>query len=66
MLDPYYIVNLVQLDQGKSTYYAQFKVPERLGIYKFMINHFRYGYTYVNEELEVSIIPYQHDEFPRF
>ncbi len=31
-----------------------------------MITHWRYGYTFINEAIEVSIIPFRHDEFPRF
>jgi len=31
-----------------------------------MIGYWRYGYTFLNEELEVSIIPFRHNEFARY
>jgi len=65
MLDPYYTVPLSQ--QGETPVYAvDFHVPDRLGIFKFQVAYSRYGYTYINEETKVSVIQYQHDEFPRF
>jgi hypothetical protein len=56
MLDPYYIINLERKNQTSAVYSAQYKVPDRLGVYKFMITYWRYGYTYLEDQLEVSII----------
>lgn len=66
MLDPLYIKTLDHKDKTTSTYSTKYKVPDRLGVYKFQITYWRYGYTFLNEETEVSIIPFRHDEFPRF
>ena len=51
MLDPYYIVNLQQAkDFNKSgTYETKFAVPDRIGVFKFMIDHWRYGYSFIND-----------------
>ncbi len=66
MLDPLYIITLSHQNQSSAVYSAQYKVPDRLGVYKFMITYWRYGYTYLEDQLEVSIIQFRHDEFPRF
>jgi oligosaccharyltransferase complex subunit beta len=55
MLDPYYNVPLNQVDKT-SVYSRKFKVPEKLGVYKFKITHWRYGVTFIEDEVEVSII----------
>jgi len=49
MLDPYYIINLEHTGKDSATYSAKYKVPDRLGVYKFMITYWRYGYTYLED-----------------
>ena len=66
MLDPYYQVPLKQLDKSKPTYTYGLKTPWRLGIFKFVIDFKRYGLTYIDNKMEVSVIQLRHDEFPRF
>eukprot|EP00349_Pseudokeronopsis_sp_Brazil_P006065 CAMPEP_0202965506 /NCGR_PEP_ID=MMETSP1396-20130829/9457_1 /ASSEMBLY_ACC=CAM_ASM_000872 /TAXON_ID= /ORGANISM="Pseudokeronopsis sp., Strain Brazil" /LENGTH=145 /DNA_ID=CAMNT_0049688239 /DNA_START=745 /DNA_END=1182 /DNA_ORIENTATION=+ len=56
MLDPYYIVYLEQPDKKQPTYQSHYRVPDRLGVYKFVISYWRYGYTFIEDELEVSVI----------
>ncbi len=64
-LDPFHRVTLTQ--QGSSsTYKATIVVPDTLGIYKFKINHRRYGYSILDAETLVSCIQFRHDEYPRF
>lgn len=66
MMDPYYQVALEQKDTNSATYMYQLKTPWRLGIFKFIIDFKRYGFTYIDNKLEVSVIQLRHDEFPRF
>lgn len=66
MLDPYYRVALEKEDPNSSTFSYKFKVPDKLGIFRFVIDYNRYGLSNVYEEMEVSVIQYRHDEFPRF
>lgn len=66
MLDPYYQDALVQKDKNSPTYYYQLKTPWRLGIFKFVVDFKRYGLTYIDNKMEVSVIQLRHDEFPRF
>lgn len=49
MLDPLYIITLDHAVKTSPTYSAKYKVPDRLGVYKFMITYWRYGYTFLNE-----------------
>ena len=73
MLDPYYQVLLERLEQpgtpefeSTATYKYAFRTPERLGIFKFMIQHWRYGYSFLEVEEEVAVIQWRHDGFPRY
>ena len=65
MLDPYYRVFL-DSSATAGLYSTAFRVPDRLGVYKFRLSHWRYGFSFIDEELEVSVIQFRHDEFPRF
>ena len=42
------------------------KTPWRLGIFRFHVDYKRYGLTYVDNRMEVSVIQLRHDEFPRY
>ena len=66
MLDPYYQVPLKQIDKAKPTYTYGLKTPWRLGIFKFVVDYKRPGYSYIDNKMEVSVIQLRHDEFPRF
>ena len=66
MLDPYYRVALEKQDPKSATFSYKFKVPDKLGIFRFVIDYNKHGLSNLNEEMEVSIIQYRHDEFPRF
>lgn len=56
MLDPYYQEALIPVKQGEPTYTYKLKTPWRLGIFKFIVDFKRYGYTYIDNKLEVSVI----------
>jgi oligosaccharyltransferase complex subunit beta len=66
MLDPYYQVPLRRLNKDLPTYTYQLKTPWRLGIFRFHVDYKRYGLTYIDNRMEVSVIQLRHDEFPRF
>lgn len=52
MLEPYYDVSMEREDKegAPSTYSYKFRVPQRLGIFRFVIDYWRYGLTFVNIE----------------
>ena len=66
MMNPYYINQLKQLDKNKPTYYVQFKAPEKFGVFKFIIDYYRTGYSYIISETKVPLRPFNHNEFPRY
>ena len=69
MLEPYYSVMLEREEdesEGKATYSYKFRVPQRLGIFRFVIDYMRYGLTFLDEQCQVSVIQWRHDAFPRY
>ena len=73
MLDPYYQVILERVEkpgtpeyERTSTYTYAFRTPQRLGIFKFMIEYWRYGFSFLEVEQEVAVIQWRHDGFPRY
>ena len=64
MLEPYYQVGLDEISAGH--YHYQFRVPQRLGIFRFVVDYKRPGLTYLDAQSEVSVIQWRHDAFPRF
>jgi len=62
MLNPYYQVTL---QRDINTYSYKFRVPERLGIFRFVVDYTRYGLSFLDEQSEVSVIQWRHDAYPR-
>ena len=53
MLEPYYSVGLEReatTDYSVATYAYKFRVPQRLGIYRFVVEYWRYGLTFLDEQ----------------
>ena len=64
MIDPYY--RLILLSTLSSTYFSEFKVPDKQGVYKFVLNISRRGYTFILNETKMPVRPLHHNEFQRF
>lgn len=45
---------------------AQFRIPDTYGIYKFVIDYNRVGYTRLESETQVSVHPLRHNQYERF
>jgi oligosaccharyltransferase complex subunit beta len=41
-------------------------VPQRLGVFRFVVDYTRYGLSFLDEQSEVSIIQWRHDAYPRY
>ena len=65
MMNPYYI-NQMKRIYGKPTYYAKFRAPEKHGVFKFIVDYHRTGYSYIFSSTKVPLRPFYHNEFPRF
>lgn len=64
MLDPYVRQALIPNDKG--TFSADIHVPDVYGVFKFVIDYRRPGYSWVQLEEQVPIRPYRHNEYERF
>ena len=64
MLDPYVRLQLSPSPTGVHS--ASFQLPDVYGVYKFVIEHRRIGYSNLDVAAQVSVRPFRHDEFDRF
>jgi len=64
MLDPFQRSRL--LDMGNGTFRADVLVPERIGMYKFVIDYVRVGVSHIHFQEVVGIRPFNHNEYERF
>lgn len=64
MLDPYIRLSLSSSDSGR--YSSEFTVPDVYGVYKFVIQYQRVGYSNLDVHHTVSVHPFRHDEYERF
>ena len=65
MMNPYYINQMRRL-HNKPTYYAKFRAPEKHGVFKFIVDYHRTGYSYIFSSTKIPLRPFYHNEFPRF
>ncbi|KAI0345045.1 Dolichyl-diphosphooligosaccharide-protein glycosyltransferase 48kDa subunit [Trametopsis cervina] len=66
MLDPHIRTSLPPVS-GKPGYYeVSFRAPDRHGVFKFVIDHKRKGWTHLHSTTVVPVVPPRHDEYPRF
>jgi len=65
MLDPHYRLPLAKADVA-GKYAAQFMAPDRHGVFKFVVNYFRPGYSFLGTADKASVVPLRHDQHPRF
>ena len=65
MMNPYYI-NQMKRIYGKPTYYVKFRAPEKHGVFKFIVDYHRTGYSYIFSSTKIPLRPFYHNEFPRF
>ncbi|KAF8626327.1 hypothetical protein AX15_004988 [Amanita polypyramis BW_CC] len=66
MLDPHIRTALLPSTGEAGKYSATFRVPDRHGVFKFVINHRRRGMTYLQSSTTVAVVPPRHDGYPRF
>ncbi|GAB4821924.1 hypothetical protein N2152v2_008970 [Parachlorella kessleri] len=64
MLDPYIRTTLQHDDKG--TFSKQVKVPDTYGVFKWVLQYHRPGYSYIDMTETVPIRPFRHDEYERF
>lgn len=47
-------------------YVARFKLPDVYGVFKFVVDYKRVGYTYLYNSVQVSVRPLEHTQYERF
>lgn len=67
MLDPYVRMPLVK-DPTKqnSKFYADFKLPDKYGVFKFVVNYKKPGYSFISTSTKVPVRPFKHNEYDRY
>jgi oligosaccharyltransferase complex subunit beta len=66
MMNPYYIQQMKMISSNKPTYYNSFRAPDKFGVFKFIIDYKRLGYSYLDVSTKVPLRPYHHNEYARF
>jgi len=66
MLDPHIRTALPAVPGSPGTYSVAFRVPDRHGVFKFIIDYKRKGWTYLYSSTTVPVVPPRHDGYPRF
>ena len=64
MIDPY--IRHPLTPHANGTYTSVFQVPDVYGVYKFVVEYKRAGYSALHVSQQVSITPYRHDQYERF
>jgi oligosaccharyltransferase complex subunit beta len=66
MLDPHLRTALLPVDDQPGLYRVGFRVPDRHGVFKFVLDYRRRGWTTLNTATTVPVVPPRHDGYPRF
>jgi oligosaccharyltransferase complex subunit beta len=66
MLNPYIRTQLKLLSNNKPTYTLSFIAPDKHGVFKFVIDYKRLGYSYIDVTTKLPLRPFRHNEFPRY
>jgi len=66
MLDPHIRTVLPAVPGSPGKYSVTFRAPDRHGVFKFVINYKRKGWTHLHSSTTVAVVPPRHDGYPRF
>ncbi|KIM28805.1 hypothetical protein M408DRAFT_329251 [Serendipita vermifera MAFF 305830] len=66
MLDPHIRTSLKPVKGQPGKYETTLRVPDRHGVFKFVVDHRRKGWTSLYTATTVPVVPPRHDEYPRF
>ncbi|KAF5349618.1 hypothetical protein D9756_009018 [Leucocoprinus leucothites] len=67
MLDPHIRTLLPPIGSSSpGDYSVQFRAPDRHGVFKFVVDWKRKGWTYLFSSTTVPVVPPRHDGYPRF
>lgn len=66
MLDPHIRVPLKSVPGKAGEYSVTFRAPDRHGVFKFVLDYKRKGWTHLYSTTTVPVVPPRHDGYPRF
>ncbi|KAL6308693.1 dolichyl-diphosphooligosaccharide-protein glycosyltransferase [Sparassis latifolia] len=66
MLDPHIRTALLPVSSEPGKYSVTFRVPDRHGVFKFVVDYKRKGWTHLHSATVVPVVPPRHDGYPRF
>jgi len=70
MLDPHIRIPLARGPKipgsASSIYSATFNAPDRHGVFTFLVDYRRRGYSNIRESIQTSVTPPRHDEYDRY
>ncbi|GLB35520.1 putative essential subunit of the N-oligosaccharyl transferase (OST) complex which catalyzes the transfer of a high mannose oligosaccharide from a lipid-linked oligosaccharide donor to an asparagine residue within an Asn-X-Ser Thr consensus motif in nascent polypeptide chains [Lyophyllum shimeji] len=66
MLDPHIRTSLPPVPGVPGKYSVTFRAPDRHGVFKFVIDWKRQGFSFLKSSTTVAVVPPRHDEYPRF
>jgi len=66
MLDPHVRTALPPVRGTPGKYSVTFRAPDRHGVFKFVIDYKRKGWTHLKSSTIVPVVPPRHDGYPRF
>jgi len=66
MLDPHIRTSLPPVPGVPGKYSVTFRAPDRHGVFKFLVNYKRTGWTSLHSSTTVAVVPPRHDGYPRF
>jgi oligosaccharyltransferase complex subunit beta len=64
-IDPFVRLNMKQ-DSATGKYYLRFKLPDVYGVFKFLVDYNRAGYSRLFSSTQVSVRPLWHTQYERF
>ncbi|TEB19488.1 dolichyl-diphosphooligosaccharide-protein glycosyltransferase [Coprinellus micaceus] len=66
MLDPFIRTSLPPVRGAPGKYSTSFRAPDRHGVFKFVVDYKRKGWTSLESSTTVPVVPPRHDGYPRF
>jgi oligosaccharyltransferase complex subunit beta len=66
MLDPHIRTALLPVEGKPGLYRTAFRIPDRHGVFKFVLDYRRRGWTTLKEDTTVPVVPPRHDGYRRF
>ncbi|THG93820.1 hypothetical protein EW145_g8271 [Phellinidium pouzarii] len=66
MLDPHIRTALPPVPGTPGAYSLTFRAPDRHGVFKFVLDYKRKGWSFLRSAITVPVVPPRHDGYPRF